>query len=106
MLQTIGKIIKWASAPVLLFAAVFSSLEANYEALAGFVICTGAIILLQRAVWSKEYYWTAGFAATFVMFSPLVLVVKVFLLMGVACTVVFMALLAAFRAQPLPTEAL
>jgi hypothetical protein len=104
MFQTITKIVKWASMPVLLVAAVFSGLAASYEALAGFVICMGAIILVQRAVWSKEYYWATGFAATFVMFSPLFLVVKVFLLMGFACTVVFMALLAAFRAQPLSTE--
>jgi len=60
--------------------------------------------LVQRAIWSKEYYWAAGFAATFVMFSPLSLVVKVFLLMGLACTVVFMTLLAAFRTRPLPVE--
>jgi hypothetical protein len=105
MLRTIAKIMKWALMPVLLFAAVFSGLAANYEALAGFVVCMAAIILVQRAVSSKEYYWAAGFGATFVMFSPLFLVVKVFLLMGVACTVVFIALLAAFRAQPLPTEA-
>lgn len=104
MFQTIGKIVKWASMPVLALAAVFSSLAEGYEALAGFVICMAAIILLQRAVSAKEYYWAAGFAATFVMFSPLLLVVKVFLLMGVACTVVFMALLAAFRTQPVPAE--
>lgn len=105
MLQMVAKVIKWASLPVLLIASVFSCLAASYEALAGFLICMGAIIFVQRAVWSREYYWAAGFAATFVMFSPLFLVVKVFLLMGFACTVVFMTLLAAFRTQPVPTEA-
>jgi hypothetical protein len=104
MLQNIAKIIKRASLPVLLLAAVFSGLAESYEALAGFVICMAAMILVQRAVWSKEYYWTAGFTAAFIVFSPLFFVVKIFLLMGVACTVVFMALLAAFRAQPLPVE--
>jgi hypothetical protein len=105
MLQMVAKVIKWASLPLLLIASVFSCLAASYEALAGFLICMAAIIFVQRAVWSREYYWAAGFAATFVMFSPLFLVVKVFLLMGFACTVVFMTLLAAFRTQPVPTEA-
>jgi hypothetical protein len=95
---------KWASLPVLLIMSLFLFLAASYGPLAGFVICMAAIILVQRAVWSKNYYWATGFAATFVMFSPLFLVVKVFLLMGFACTVVFMTLLAAFRTQPLPAE--
>ena len=102
MFQAMAKIIKRASMPVVLVASLFSCLAASYEALAGFVICMAAIILIQRAVWSKDYYWAVGFAAAFVMFSPMFLVVKVFLLMGFACTVVFMALAAAFR-TPLPT---
>ena len=106
MFHTIAKIVKWASIPVLSFSGVFSCLAASYEALAALVICIAAISLVLRAVWSKEYYWAAGFAAAFVMSSPLLLVVKVFLLMGLACTVVFMALFAAFRAQPLPKEVL
>jgi small-conductance mechanosensitive channel len=100
MFNTIAKIVKWASMPALMLAAVFSGLAAGYEALAGLVICVAAVILVQRALWSREYYWAAGFAAACVMSSPLLLVVKVFLLMGLACTVVSMALLAAFRAQP------
>ena len=102
MLQRAASVIKWASLPVLLIASPFSGLAARYGPLAGFLICMAAIVLVQRTVWSKEYYWAAGFAAMFVVFSPLFLVVKVFLLMGFACTVVFMTLLAAFRTQPLP----
>ena len=104
MLHNIARIIKWASIPLLLFAAVFSCLAASYEALAAFLICVATVMLVLRAVWSKEYYWAAGFASALVMSSPLLLVVKVFLLMGLACTVVFMALFAAFRAQPLRAE--
>jgi hypothetical protein len=104
MLQAVARVSKWALLPILPTAAVFSYLTASYGPLAGFVICMAAIIFVQRAVWSKEYYWAAGFAATFVMFSPLFLIVKVFVLMGFACTVVFMTLLAAFRTQPVPTE--
>jgi hypothetical protein len=64
----------------------------------------GGIIFVQRAVWSKEYYWAAGFVAIVVVFSPLFLVVKVFLLMGVTCTATFAALIAAFRTQPVLTD--
>jgi hypothetical protein len=106
MFHTIAKIVKWASLPVLLLGAVFSCLAASYEALAAFAICTAAIALVARALWLKKYYWTAGFAAVFVISSPLLLVVKIFLLMGFACTAVFMALLAAFRSQPVVAEVL
>jgi hypothetical protein len=37
-----------------------------------------------------------------VIFSPLLLAVKIFLLMGVTCIATVVVLLAAFRTQPLP----
>ena len=39
-----------------------------------------------------------------VVFSPLLLVVKIFLLIGVTCVATCAALLAAFRTQPLPAD--
>lgn len=104
MIQPIVKLAKWALIPALLLTSAFSCLAASYEGLIAFVVCMAAQILAWRAVWLRQYYWAAGFAAAFVAFSPLFLVVKVFLLMGFACTVVLMALLAAFRTQPLPAE--
>jgi uncharacterized membrane protein len=98
------KTMKWAAIPTLLMASVFSGLAASYAPLAELVICVAAVVLVQRAVWSKHYYWAVGFAATLVAFSPLFLVVKVFALMGFACTVVFMTVLGAFRTRPAPTE--
>lgn len=104
MFQMVTKIIKWVSIPVLLIASMFSRSTGSYELLVDFVICLGAIILVQRAVRLKEYFWAAGFVAIVVVFSPLVLVVKVFLLLGFACIAAFVTLLAAFRTQPLPAD--
>ncbi len=58
--------------------------------------------MVQRAIWLREYFWACGFVSIALVFSPLLLVVKIFLLMGLTCLAVFLALLAAFRRQPLP----
>jgi hypothetical protein len=102
MLQTVGKIIKWISLPVLLIGSLFSASAESYEFLVDFVICLGAIIFVQRAASSKEYFWAAGFLAIAAVFSPLLLVVKIFVLTGLTCVATFATLLAAFRVQPLP----
>src|ERR1017187_4077650 len=104
MFQMVAKIIKWASIPILLLAAMFSCLAASYEPLMDFVICLGAIFFVSRAVWLKEYFWAAGFVAIVVVFSPLFLAVKIFLLMGFTCIAALITLFAAFRTQPLPVE--
>ena len=102
MFQTITKIIKWVSLPVLLIASMFSRSAASYELLVDFLVCLGAVIFVQRAVRLKEYFWAAGFVTIAVAFSPLLLVVKIFLLMTLTCIATFVTLLAAFRTQPLP----
>jgi hypothetical protein len=102
MFQTITKIIKWVSLPVLLIASMFSRSAASYELLVDFLVCLGAVILVERAVWLKEYFWATGFVAIAVVFSPLLLVAKIFLFIGVTCIAALVTLLAAFRAQPLP----
>jgi hypothetical protein len=102
MFQMVTKIIKWVSLPVLLIVSIFSRSAASYELLVDLVICLGAVIFVQRAVRLKEYFWATGFVAIAVVFSPLLLVVKIFLLMGCTCIATFVTLLAAFRTQPLP----
>jgi hypothetical protein len=102
MFQMITKIVKWVSLPALLIASMFSRSAASYELLVDFVICLGAIIFVQRAVRLREYFWAAGLVAIAVVFSPLLLVVKIFLLMGFTCIATFVTLLAAFRKQPVP----
>ena len=104
MFQTVLRIIKWVSIPVLLLAAMFSCLAASYEPLMDFVICLGAILVVHRAVWLREYFWAAGFVAVVVVFSPLFLAVKIFLLMGFTCIAALITLVAAFRRQPLPVS--
>jgi hypothetical protein len=102
MFQTVGKIIKWVSLPVLLIGSLFSASAESYEFLVDFVICLGALIFVQRAVWSKEYFWAAGFVAIAVVFSPFLLVLKIILLTGLSCLATIVTLLEAFRVQPLP----
>ena len=104
MFRTVTRIIKWVSIPVLLVAAMFSCLAANYEPLLDFVVCLGAILFVHRAVWLKEYFWAAGFVAIVVVFSPLFLAVKIFLLMGFTCIAALITLFAAFRRQALPVS--
>lgn len=100
MLQIVTKIVKWVSLPALLIASMFSRSAASYEFLVDVVICLGAIIFVQRAIRSKEYFWAVGFVAIAAVFSPLLLLVKIALLMGLTCIAAFASLLAAFRTQP------
>jgi hypothetical protein len=96
------KVVKWVSIPALLVASMFSFVAAGYEPLLNGVICMGAIIGVQRAVWAREYLWGGGCVAIVVAFSPLVLVVKIFLLMGLTCVAAVITLFAAFRMRRLP----
>ena len=64
------------------------------------LICLGAVIFVQRAVRFKQYMWASGFIAIAIVFSPLFLAVKIFLLTGLTCILTFIALLGAFRTQP------
>jgi len=104
MFQTVVRITKWVSIPVLLLASILSRFTANYEFLVDCVICLGATVVILWAVRSKEYLLAAGFIAVAVVFSPLLLVVKIFLLMGLTCSVSLIIVFAAFRTQPLPAH--
>ena len=98
----ISKIIKWVSLPALLIGSLFTPFAASYQHLLEVVICLGAIIVVQRAVTVKKYFWAAGFVAIAIVFSPLMLVFKVFLLMGFLCMATFVTLLATWKTQPVP----
>src|SRR5437016_3848744 len=101
MFQMLTKITRWGSIPVLAIASMFSYFAARYEPLVDVVICLGAIVFIQRAVWLKEYFWAAGLVAIVVVFSPLLLMVKIFLLMGITCIGTFAALFGALRPRAL-----
>jgi len=105
MLQVALSLIKWFSLPVLLTASLFSQYAAKYEFLADSVICAGAILFsVQWAVRSSEYFWAAAFVGIAVLFSPLLLVVKIFLLLGLALIVTLAAILTAFQNQTRPMD--
>lgn len=114
MSRAVSNSIRWFSIPTLLVASMFSRYAASGEHLVDFVICFGAIILFCRTAWMREYYWGAGFLAVLVVFSPLSLAVKIFLLMAFTCIAAFVALLMALQVwpglfrinHPLPHEAL
>jgi hypothetical protein len=96
----VTRIIKWISIPVLLIASLFAYCAASYEPLVDLAICLGVIVFVQRAIRVREYFWAAGFLAIGVVFTPLSLIIKIFVLMGFACIATFANLLAAFRPQP------
>ena len=102
MFQTVTKSIKWISLPALLIASMFSRSAASYELLVDFLICLAAIVFVQRAIQFKEYFLAAGFVAIAVVFSPLLLLLKVVVLTALTCVVTFVAFLAALRIQTLP----
>jgi hypothetical protein len=94
------KILKCVSLPLLSIGAMLSRFAASYELLLNVLICLAAVVVVRRAVSTKEYYWAAAFVAVAVVFSPLALVVKIFLLMGFTCFVAVAAVIGAWRPQP------
>jgi hypothetical protein len=102
MFQIVMLILKVVSFSALVISSMLSRSAASYGPLLDLVSCLGATVLVQRAVRLKQYFSAAGFVAIAVVFSPVLLVVKVFLLMGVTCIATFLVLLATFRTQPLP----
>jgi len=104
MIQMVTRIIKWVSIPVILIASIFARYAAAYELMVNLAICLGAAVCVQRAVQLKEYFWAGGFVAIAVVFSPLLLADKIFLLMGLTCSATFVTLFAAFRTHPSPAD--
>ena|SRR5437763_1405567 len=100
MFQTIARILKWLAIPALMLVLLLSCLAGRYEGLLNLAICLSAVVFVRRAAWLKEYGWVAVSVVTFVAFSPLPLVTKIFLLMSLTSVVATLALIAAFRPQP------
>lgn len=103
MFQKITRILKWASIPALIVLALVSCLAGRYEGIMNLTICLGAVVLVQRAAWLKEYGWAAVCVVVVVVFSPLFLVAKIFLLMALFGAAACLAMVAAFRLQPVAT---
>jgi hypothetical protein len=97
-------VMKWITLPVLLAASLLSRYAGGYELAVDLTICLGTVIPIQRLMRIKEYGWAAGFTLVALVFSPLGLAIKIFLLMGLTCTALLATVLAAFRAPALITH--
>ena len=101
MLRIVARIMKCASIPVLLIASIFTSLAGSYQLPVNLAIWLGAFYLAQRAIRRGEYFFAAGFGAVVIVFSPLLLVDKIFLFMGYTGIATYLSVAAAFRPQPM-----
>jgi hypothetical protein len=101
MFLKVMRAFKWAAIPVLLIASPFSCFAANYQPLLDCLVCMGAVFFIQRAVWLKAYAWAAGTVAVVVVFSPLFLLTKIFLIMGLSCVASIGVVLTNWRLEPL-----
>jgi hypothetical protein len=95
-------LIKWISLPVLLIGSLFSGFAASYEILLNLLVWMGALVIVERTVAFKEYFWAAGLVGIAVVFSPLTLPIKIFVLMSFTCIGTLMGVYASWKPQPLP----
>jgi len=100
MWENMTSILKWVSILGLVAVALLSDMAGRYEGLLNLTICLTGAVFVQRAVWLKEYGWAGVCVLAVVVFSPLLLVTKIFVLMGVTCLAACLMVAAAFRPQP------
>ena len=101
MSHTATKVVRWSSIPVLLTASLLARFAGSYELPVDLAIWLGAFFMAQQAVRAREYVLSAGFGVVVIVFSPLLLVDKIFLLMAYTSVLIFLTLAAAFRSRPL-----
>ena len=94
-------LVKWISLPVLLTGSVFARFAGNYEIVLNLLVCAGALVVVQRAVSIREYLWAASFVGVAIVFSPLMLIIKIFLLLSFTSIGALAALYEAWKPQPL-----
>ena len=104
MFQSLVRIVRWTSVPVLLIASAFSRFAGSYHLLLDLGICIAAILLAQRAVQRRDYILALGFGAIVIVFSPLFPVTRIFLLFGLAVIATGATLLASFRTRPVLSD--
>ena len=99
------KIMKWGSiAALLILAALNSRSLADYRTvLAALVVCAGAIVVLVQSIGAGKYIWAAAFLAISVLFNPALpisLPRNTFVMLDLACLVLFAVSLAALKMTP------
>ena len=96
------KVMKWASAALLLLA-VFLRSSASFELVLGSVVCISGLLVMAQAIRMGKYLWAAGFVAVAVLFNPVVPVqvsASLVLWLDMACLGAFVASLVAIRTAP------
>lgn len=93
-------VVKWISLPVLLTGSLLARFAGVYELGLNLLVCAGALVMVQRAASFRAYFWAAAFVGVAVVFSPLTLILKIFLLMGLSCIGALAAIRAACTPQP------
>jgi hypothetical protein len=63
---------KWGCILSLLLAAMSWHAGANYQLLLDWVVCAGAIMVVQRAFRAKQYFWAVGFVGMALVLNPMV----------------------------------
>ena len=97
-------VVKWISVPVLLTASLFARFAGVYEIGLNLLVCAGALVLVHRAVSFREYFWATAFAGVAIVFSPLALIIKIFLLLGFTCMAALAGVYAAWKPLALETR--
>ena len=97
-------VVKWISLPVLLTASLFARFAGVYKIVLNLLVCAGALVFVQRSVSFREYLWATAFVGVAIVFSPLTLIIKIFLLMGFTCMLALAGVYAAWKPQPLGTR--
>jgi len=67
----LAKTIKWGCVVGLLLAAMSWRAGANYQLLLDWVVCAGAIMVVQRAFRAKQYLWAFGFVGAALLLNPI-----------------------------------
>lgn len=93
-------VVKWISLPVLLTGSLFAPFAGNYEIVLNLLVFAGALVVIQRAVNMREYVWAAGVVPVAIMFSPVTVIMKIFLLLSFICIGSFAGVYAAWKPRP------
>ena len=93
-------IFKWISLPVLLTGPLFARFAWDYEIVVNLLVFAGALVVVERAVALREFLWAAAFLGVAVVFSPLMLIMKIFLLLTFTCMGALAAVYAVLKPQP------
>ena len=103
MLEKVTTILKCVLIPALIVVALHSCMAGHYESWLDLTLCMSAFVFVPRPPWLKEYGRSAVWAVAVVGFSPLFLVTKTFLLMGLPCFAACLMIVTAVRPQPVAT---